>query len=173
MDYLHILLDAQSRGTLVCPQCAAVQTINLREQYPQMCTMIGEKRATLPCRCGAGVPVWFEVRRQPRTPVQLQGTLSDHQTGALLGTMVITSLSVSGLGFRVVSPRRLYRGARYTACFHLDDAEQSYIEATIIIRRVANSTVGATFYPEDAYNYALDFYVSDYLADELDVPAYA
>jgi len=170
MDDLPITLDAQSRGTFVCPQCATVQTIQFTPPSPAGGLRGGVPHTTLACRCGAVVSFRCDVRRHPRTTVQLQGTLSDAYTGTPLSTMMISSLSVHGLGFRLIPPCRVRKGTRYIVCFHLDDAEQSRIDATIVIRRIDGPMVGATFYPEDAYNYALDFYISDYLPNALDAP---
>lgn len=170
MDDLPLLLDAQYRGTFACPQCAAVQTLQLSPTAPGGRLRVGVHPTTLACQCGAVVSLRCDVRRHPRTSVQLQGTLSNPYTRAPLSTMVITSLSVHGLGFRLIPPCRVRKGANYTVSFHLDDAEQSCIDAVIVIRRLDGPMVGATFYPEDAYNYVLDFYISDYLSQALDAP---
>jgi hypothetical protein len=121
--------------------------------------VLGKRSVTTTCRCGAIFAAYFDLRRHPRKAVQLQGTLSDLQTGAPLNTIGIFSLSVHGLGFALASALCLHIGARYTTSFRLDDAEHSLIQEDIVIRRFEGLTVGAMFYPDEQYNYALDFYV--------------
>ena len=112
------------------------------------------------------LPLWgnllqpyFDLRRHPRKTVQLRGTLGDPQTGTSLSDTVVSSPSVHGLGFKLATALSLHIGERYTTSFGLDDAELSLIQEAIIIRRLQGLTVGATFYPDEQYNYALDFYV--------------
>jgi hypothetical protein len=159
MECIHIHLDAQYVGTMACPQCRTRRVVNIPEQCPQILAVVGKQSVTTTCRCGAIFAAYFDLRRHPRKAVQLRGTFVDPQTGAPLSDMVVSSLSVHGLGFGLVTALRLHIGERYTASFHLDDAEQSLIREFIIIRRLQGRTVGATFYPDEQYNYALDFYV--------------
>ena len=53
MECIPLYLNAQAVGILVCPQCGAQRTVNLRQLCPQVLTIVGEKRATITCRCGA------------------------------------------------------------------------------------------------------------------------
>ena len=159
MECVHIYLDAQYMGTMACPQCRTRRVVHVPQQCPQVLPVIGKRHATVTCRCGAIFEAFFDLRRHLRKEVQLQGTLGDPQTSAPLSAIVISSLSVHGLGFRLATALSLPIGERYTTSFRLDDAEQSLIQECIVIRRLAGLTVGATFYPDEQYNYALDFYV--------------
>jgi hypothetical protein len=159
MECIHIYLDAQYIGTMACPQCRTRRVVNIPQQCPQILAVVGKHSVTTTCRCGAIFAAYFDLRRHPRKAVQLQGTLVDFQTGAPLSDMVVSSLSVHGLGFELATALRLHIGERYTASFRLDDAEQSLIQEYIVIRRLEGRAVGATFYPDEQYNYDLDFYV--------------
>jgi hypothetical protein len=159
MDCIHIYLDAQHVGTMACPQCRTRRVVNVPQQCPQILAVIGKRSVTTTCRCGAIFASYFDLRRHPRKAVQLRGTLGDPHTGTPLSDTAIFSLSVHGLGFTLATALSLHIGQRYTTSFGLDDAEQSLIQEFIIIRRLQGLTVGATFYPDEQYNYALDFYV--------------
>lgn len=159
MECIHIYLDAQYIGTMACPQCRIRRVVNISQQCPQVLAMIGKRSVTTTCRCGAIFAAYFDLRRHPRKAVQLRGTIGDSQTGTPLSDTVIFSLSVHGLGFTLATALSLHIGERYSTSFGLDDAELSLIQESIIIRRLQGLTVGATFYPDEQYNYALDFYV--------------
>jgi len=159
MECIHIYLDAQYVGTMACPQCRTRRVVNVPQQCPHVLPVIGKHSVTTTCRCGAIFAAYFDLRRHLRKAVQLRGTLGDPQTGTPLSDIVISSLSVHGLGFTLATALSLLIGERYTASFCLDDAEQSLIQEFIIIQRLQRLTVGATFYPDEQYNYALDFYV--------------
>jgi hypothetical protein len=159
MESIQVYLDAQYVGTMACPQCRTHRVVNVPQQCPQVLPVAGKRNVTVTCRCGAIFATYFDLRRHLRKAVQLRGTLGAPQTGAPLSDIVIFSLSVHGLGFTLVTALSLRIGERYTTSFRLDDAEQSLIREFIIIRRLQELTVGATFYPDEQYNYALDFYV--------------
>jgi len=159
MERIRIYLDDQYVGTMVCRQCGIQRTVNLRQQCPHVLDLTGVKRATITCRCGTVFQAQFALRRHPRKVVQLRGELVDPQTCTKLSDMVISSLSVQGLGFVLAANLRLQVGEVYTASFRIDDVEQSRIHEPILIRRFQGNMVGAEFYPVEQYNYALDFYV--------------
>lgn len=159
MECIPLYLNAQAVGILVCPQCGAQRTVNLRQRCPQVLTIVGEKRATITCRCGAVFQVLVDMRGHPRKAVQLHGALIDPKDCTLLSAMVIRSLSVQGFGGLLVHQVPLQHGEIYTTRFHLDDAERSLVHEPIIIRRLQGPIVGAEFYPPEQYHSALDFYV--------------
>src|SRR4030095_11272130 len=159
MECVHIYLDAQYVGTMACPQCRTRRVVKVSQQCPQVLAVIGKRSVTTTCRCGAIFAAYFDLRRYPRKAAQLRGTLGDPQTGTPLSDTVIFSLSVHGLGFTLATALSLHIGERYSASVGLDDAELSLVQESIIIRRLQGLTVGATFYPDEQYNYALDFYV--------------
>ena len=159
MECIHIYLDDQYVGTIACPQCRIRRVVSVPQQCPQVLPVIGKRSVTTTCRCGAIFAAYFDLRRHLRKAVQLQGTLGHLQAGTSLSDIVIFSLSVHGLGFTLATALGLPIGERYTTSFRLDDAEQSLIQECIMIRRLQGLTVGATFYPDEQYNYALDFYV--------------
>jgi hypothetical protein len=159
MECLHISLDAQAVGTVVCPECGTRRVVNLHRQCPQVLALVGEKRATITCRCGAAFQALFDLRRHVRKTVQLPGVLVESQACTTLSPIVIFSLSVQGLGGVLTNSLPLQHGEIYTARFHLDDAERSLVYEPIIIRRLQGHMVGAEFYPPEQYHSALDFYV--------------
>jgi hypothetical protein len=144
---------------MACPRCGTRRAINVPQQCPRVLDIVGEKSATITCRCGAIFKSYFDLRRHPRKAVQLPGELRDAHGGTKLSAIVVSSLSVTGLGFVPTTTLSLHVGEIYTVHFVLDDAEQSNIHERIIIRRFHGNTIGAAFYPAEQYNYALDFYV--------------
>ncbi|MBM3223017.1 MAG: hypothetical protein FJZ47_04330 [Candidatus Tectomicrobia bacterium] len=168
MGRILIHLDDQYGGTLVCPQCSKKYLVDLRQQCPTLLERGGEKHATIACRCGADIAVTFDCRRHLRKDVQLRGTLREPRTQVPLSTIVVTSVSVEGVGFLLTQPLHLSLGRLYTIRFRLDDSERTLVQETVIIRRLQETLVGAEFHPSELYQHDLDFYV--YGADLLPPP---
>lgn len=160
MENSYRMQNTQQHRTIRCPVCHTVQTPSHQAQASSGQAMTPTIRDSFVCACGAVVPVARDLRRHPRATVHLWGTLLDASTGTPLSEIVINSLSVHGVGFRMTVPRRVWPGTLYDLCFRLDDDEQSLLQERICIRRHYGPMIGATFYPEDQYHHALDFYLN-------------
>jgi hypothetical protein len=109
------------------------------------------------------VHVRFDFRRHHRIAVRLPGTLVQCGTKHVLASLTVTSLLGSGVRFTLRTPLPVRSGERYDLIFFLDDAHQTLIFETIMLRCVDGSEVGAEFALENPYHSALDFYLMDAL----------
>ena len=111
------------------------------------------------------VHVRVDFRRHHRVAVRLPGTLVPCGTKHVLASLTVTSLSVSGGGFTLRTPLPVQSGKHYNVLFFLDDAAQTLIFETIVMRRVEDRQVGAEFCLEDPYHHALDCSLMNPLGD--------
>ena len=162
LEMTSVYLDAQRCGAVTCPKCGVTRTVNLAHYKGEL----GGKVLKVKCAtCATVVHVRFDFRRHHRVAVRLPGTLVQCGTKHVLASLIVTSLSVSGVGFTLRTPLPVRSGERYDIIFFLDDAKHTLIFETIVMRRVEDRELGAEFCLEDAYHSALDFYLMDALAD--------
>jgi hypothetical protein len=90
--------------------------------------------------------------------VSIPGKLVHLQTRAETD-IVVTSVSVVGVGFELKSAFSLRANDMYQIVFTLDDSSDSTIREEVIIRRVNGKSIGAEFFDQEKYNFELDFYI--------------
>ena len=125
---------------------------------------IGGKTLNAQCRaCTAVFRATFDFRRHRRVHVHLPGRLLQLRTREDVEPIVVTSLSVTGLGF-VTAPGRLCVGDKYEVVFVLDDEDQAVLFEEIVITRVHGTRVGAVFSPSHYANHDLIFFMMSEMA---------
>jgi hypothetical protein len=162
LEIISVYLNDQRCGVVTCPKCAVTRAVNLAHYEGDL----GGKVLKVKCAaCATVVNVRFDFRRHHRIAVRLPGTLVQCGTKHVLASLMVTSLSVSGVGCTLSTPLPVQCGERYDLIFFLDDADHTLIFETVVIRRVADREVGAEFCLEDAYHSALDFYLMGAILD--------
>lgn len=157
MDTMRIYLNENHQGVITCMHCGQKRTINM-SKYDQH--HIGGKALKVKCSgCSKTFQVKFDFRRFHRISVNFPGKLILARTGEEMDTIHIVSLSVSGVGFLLEKDIELQLDEIYEVRFHLDDDCHSYICEEILLKRLHGRFVGAAFYHNEQYNYALDFYI--------------
>jgi hypothetical protein len=91
--------------------------------------------------------------------VHLPGRLLQLRTREEVEPIVITSLSVAGLGFVTAPGAPVGVGDKYEVVFVLDDEDQSVLFEEIVITRVHGTRVGAAFSPSQYVNHDLIFFM--------------
>lgn len=159
IEPVRVYLNANNEGRITCAECSLGRKIDLSTYHGYF----GGKSLTIHCkRCTASFQVQFDYRQYRRVRVAFPGhllqTVAPDAEPSVRAEVVITSLSVAGVGFVVRErvPLRVEETLRIR--FRLDDAERSLIDEPITIKRVAGTVVGAQ-YTDDTYRYELDFYV--------------
>lgn len=152
----RVYLDTDRNGTVTCLSCGVKLTINM-SQYADD---IGGKILNVQCRvCHAIFQATFEYRRRHRVRVHLPGKLLQLRTREYVEPIVVTSISMNGVGF-IAAPRvPVHMGDRYEMVLVLDDEEQSILFEEIVITRVHGVKVGAVFSPSQYENTDLMFFM--------------
>ena len=158
MQIIKIYVNNANEGEIVCPKCEKTKTIHLsNDRIPQ-------KPIRVKCNCGYSFSIVLEYRKYYRKTVSIPGKLVHIQTGEDIAKIVVTSLSVVGVGFEVKSTGSVTANGVYYIVFTLDDSLESAIREAIVVKRVSGSNIGAEFCDQEKYNYELDFYIMSQLS---------
>jgi hypothetical protein len=152
----HVYLDANRAGTITCLACGVQRSIDLSGYGDD----IGGKTFNAQCRtCTAVFRATFEFRRHGRVHVHLPGSLLQLRTSEEVEPIVVTSVSVTGMGFVTAPGASVRVGDKYEVVFGLDAEDQSVLFEEIVITRVCGTRVGAAFSPAHDANHDLIFFV--------------
>jgi hypothetical protein len=155
-EVTRVLLDVNCKGTITCLACGAKRSINMHKYGDD----IGGKTLNAHCRaCTAVFRATFDFRRHCRVHVHLPGRLLQLRTREEVEPIVVTSLSVAGLGFVIAPGAPVRVGDKYEVVFVLDDEEQSVLFEEIVITRVHGIRVGAAFSASHYANHDLIFFM--------------
>jgi hypothetical protein len=116
------------------------------------------------CNCGYSFTIVLEYRKYYRKTVNIPGKLVHIQTGEDIAEIVVTSISVVGVGFELKSTGSVTANGVYYIVFTLDDSLESMIREAIVVKRVNGNIIGAEFCDQEKYNYELDFYIMSQLS---------
>ena len=155
MKTLRVYLNPGQEGVVTCPHCGLGKMINMSNYQDYF----GGKSLKIRCkRCDMSFYVKFDYRQHTRIPVDFPGKLFNGTQESTDKNVLVTSLSVTGVGFIVSDVSKIKIDDVLAIRFHLDDNDRSIIQESITVRRIQGAFVGAE-YCKDAYRYELDFYV--------------
>jgi hypothetical protein len=130
------------------------------------------RRSQVTCKCGQSFLVFFEFREDPRRVHHVEGFYRAVREVSVRGhyrtvpiserfeKMEVRNISRSGIGFVVPRGHDLQVEDKVELIFRLDDEEQSRIERTAIVRRVAKENyLGCEFTDIGHVDAATGFYV--------------
>lgn len=165
MKTIQIFLnDLAATSDVTCPYCQRSKSI----PNAQLQSLSHALRAK--CSCENVFELVVNRRCFPRKEVQFEGELFLQGAGEKLVEIVVTSLSVGGVGFLAegLSPQV---GDVFTISFHLDDDVKTTMHEDIIVRNLRGEVAGAEFIGHGAYNFDLDFYLMPFNPDVKDEEA--
>jgi len=152
----RVYLDANREGTITCLACGVKRSIDMHKYGDE----IGGKTLNAQCRaCTAVFRATFDFRRHCRVHVHLPGRLLQLRTREEVEPIVVTSLSVTGMGFVTAPGAPVCVGDKYEVVFMLDDQDQSVLFEEIVVTRVRGTRIGAAFAPSHYANHDLIFFV--------------
>jgi Double zinc ribbon/PilZ domain len=144
---------------MTCPQCGFQDVVSAR-----LFEMMGSA-VRIKCPCGHRFRIIRELRSIYRKQVRLEGYFAQARytgnmvaPGDVWGPMVVQNLSKAGLKFSCGNAGQLRPGDRLQVRFNLDNANQTLIKKTVIVKSVHADTVGVQFHGTDRYDAALGFY---------------
>jgi len=144
---------------MTCPQCGFQDTVPER-----MFELMGSA-VRVQCPCSHRFRIIRELRTNYRKEVRLEGYFAQARhngnklaPGDVWGPMVVRNLSKTGLQFKCGNAGLLRVGDHLQVRFNLDNANQTLIKKTVVVRSVFADTVGCQFEGADQYDAALGFY---------------
>jgi hypothetical protein len=144
---------------MTCPQCGFQDTVSAR-----LFEMMGSA-VRVQCPCSHRFRIIRELRSTFRKKVRLEGYFAQaaHNgnklaSGNVWGPMVVQNLSRSGLKFTCANAGLLRIGDRLQVRFNLDNANQTLIKKSVLVKSVYMETVGCQFHGRDRFDAALGFY---------------
>jgi hypothetical protein len=155
-EITRVYLDPNREGTITCLSCGVKRSINMNKYGDE----IGGKALHAQCRtCTAVFRAVFDFRRHCRVHVNLPGRLLQLRTRAYVEPIMITSLSITGLGFITLPTVPVSVGDKYEVVFVLDDEDQSILFEEIVVTRVRGTRVGAAFSTSHYANHDIMFFM--------------
>jgi hypothetical protein len=154
MNPWKVYVNRDNEGEVVCPSCRKTKIINVANHR------LSQKPIRVKCQCGYSFSITLEYRRYLRKQVNIPGKLFRRQSSTPLEDVVVTSLSVVGVGFEVKSALGIQIEDVYEIVFTLDDDFDSMVREEIVVKRIVDNYIGAEFADQDKYHHDLDFYLS-------------
>jgi hypothetical protein len=124
---------------VTCPQCGMSRTVyvdRLRAHHGPL---------KVKCTCGPVFSVPSELRKAHRKDVHLEGRYAKLSHGAETGGLIVTNMSLLGMGFTTLSSHNLKTDDKINIAFTLDDKKHSRIEKTAVVRAVNGMNIGCEF----------------------------
>jgi len=133
-----VYLNDSQAVVFACPQCGQPHAVPSGERKSQ----------TITCTCGQLVPLVHYIRRDARYPTLLHGTCV-HLGSTTVESILIISLSRSGISFRTLLPHNLHVDDIMEIGFILDNTEHTSLMFKASVRWIERRSVGAMFKPDD------------------------
>jgi predicted Zn finger-like uncharacterized protein len=161
-----VYVGSDNSATVTCPYCGTRYRVNTRKVTTR------GRSSKLRCKCERSFSVFFEYRENPRRDldgkgyyrtikeVHVRGQYRTLPTSEGFTDMLLRNISRSGIGFVVPTGHELNVGDKVEVMFTLDDADQTRIERSAVVRRLAEgSYIGCEFMDVGHFDKATGFYV--------------
>jgi hypothetical protein len=152
-----VFVNRDNEGEVVCPNCGKAKTVNISNQR------MSPKPIRVKCQCGYSFTIILEYRQYQRKTVSIPGRIFSRQSGMHSEDVMVTSLSITGVGFEIKSTQGIKAEDVYEIAFTLDDEIYTIVREEIIVKRIAGSYIGAEFADQEKYHHELDFYLTPQL----------
>jgi len=161
-----VYVDSHNSATVICPHCRIRYKVNAGKVTTR------GRSSKLRCKCKHAFSVFFEYREHPRRDldgegyyrtikeVHVRGQYRTLPTSEGFTDMLVRNISRSGIGFVVPTGHELNIGDKVEVMFTLDDADQTRIERSAVVRRLAEGNyIGCEFMDVGHFDEATGFYV--------------
>jgi PAS domain S-box-containing protein len=153
------LLKDGKTANLACKHCNSQRLLDISE----IRTIGTRLKAT--CACGKAMYVKIELRREHRKMVKLDGVFIRGRGERLAmksddwGRIQIDNISRHGVGFKVFGMQDVRVNDRFRVKFTLNNTARSVIQKEVVVRSVAEETIGCQFVGQDACDVTIGFYM--------------
>jgi len=128
-----------NKAMIKCPQCGIERTISVGKFKGS------RRRVKTKCPCQTAFVVLFEFRKATRKESSVKGYYAKLPEGETWEKMLVTNLSISGIGFLAQSVHNLSQGDQVKVRFTLDAGTRSTVEKTAVVRWIEDIHVGCEF----------------------------
>ena len=162
-DAKQLYPDKDGNVTLLCHECGHIHRIDTAPyKAPGK-----SSRLSITCdKCGTALEASISFRKHYRKETTLRGTCTtrfaqpNRTISGEFSGIVVTNVSLSGIGFIVKSPIHAKEGDILDVKFKLDDPKQTVISKQVVVRRIIDNIFAAEFTPPmDPTGSPLAFYL--------------
>ena len=153
MDVERFFVKPDNTVDIKCPHCRTSRTVPVNKIKDP------KKVFAVKCLCRKVFKVVLEFRKMYRKETELKGRYINQSHPDDEGTIIISNISMNGLGFYLVGPHHIERDNILTVEFRLDDEQKTFITREVAIREVQGNFAGGEFVNIDRYDKFLDFYL--------------
>ncbi len=142
-------------GTTVlkCPHCRHARTVSVAKLKDK------KKIIKIKCSCQQSYTVSLELRKMYRKDTNLNGQYINISLNNERGSMLVTDVSMGGIGFTVIGRNRIEVDHELEVTLTLDDSHSSVISKQVLVKIVRDKFVGCEFRHAHEYDKALGFYL--------------
>ena len=140
------------RSVIECPHCGMGKTRHAREFKGS------KRRLRVTCGCQSTFGVLFEFRKVSRKQTHLVGQYAKLPATEKPDKMLVTNISVAGIGFDAVNSHDLVKGDTVSVSFTVDDmwmkpnGKGTEVERRAVVRWVKDEHIGCEFMVRVGYD---------------------
>lgn len=151
-EIMRLFPNAKGRCSFNCIYCGRSRVITVPKEYMN-------KTCSIKCYCERSIPVLFVGRSYYRKEVSLPGELRDADGHKRVIT--IKNISQNGLGIDLgISKYNIKAGDVVRVRFRLDNSAFTWVDISVIIRRIESSYAGCEFqYLNEGDKKTIGFYL--------------
>lgn len=139
METKRTYVNRYDKVEIECPHCGISGT-----QY--VGKFKGPKRnVKIRCKCRSHFSVLFEFRKAPRQETDIQGYYARSPEGDEWKKMLVTNISVGGVGLLTHAMHDLTIGDQLKVRFSLNSVRRSLVEKDAVVRWVSDGNIGCEF----------------------------
>jgi len=153
MEVERFFVKPDSTADIKCPYCRVVKTVPVAKIKDP------EKVIEVKCLCRKVFNVILEFRKMYRKETELKGRYVNQSRDNDEGGIIISNISMNGLGFHIVGAHKIEQDNILKVEFRLDDDQKTFISREVVVREVQGNVAGVEFVNVDKYDKFLDFYL--------------
>ena len=139
METRKTFVNRYDKVEITCPQCG-----NSGTHY--VGRFKGPKRTVkIRCKCGSHFSISFEFRRSPRQETDIQGYYARLPHGDEWKKMLVTNISVGGVGLLTHAMHNLSIGDQLKVRFSMNGARRALVERDAVVRWISDGNLGCEF----------------------------
>jgi hypothetical protein len=139
VELVKVHVNPEDAAVIECPHCGAVVKRHVGRYR-------GARRLVkIRCKCQSDFRVSFEFRKARRKETYIQGyyaTLADCDNWK---KMLITNVSVAGIGLLASTTHKMIEGDQLVVRFGVNGITRSIVEKDAVVRWVADGNIGCEF----------------------------
>ena len=153
MEVERFFVEPDNTVDIKCPYCRTVKRVPLTKIKDP------KKVFEVKCLCRKVFNVVLEFRKMYRKETELKGRYINQSRDNDEGGIIISNISMNGLGFHIVGAHKIEQNNILKVEFRLDDDQKTFIDREVMVREVQGNFAGVEFVNVDKYDKYLDYYL--------------